>query len=114
MIPVNYVPGNVQLVRFHSTWKITGIYIIDKQNWRNSEGFCHQQPNTGTGKLDLPRWYFDNESTDCHSFAYKGIGGNKNRFTKREICLAACSQRAYPLKQSPPPLSKNYFGIDNK
>ncbi|XP_062132638.1 kunitz-type serine protease inhibitor LmKTT-1c-like [Drosophila sulfurigaster albostrigata] len=35
-------------------------------------------------------WYYDSSSGSCRAFAYKGCGGNKNRFCTWEDCVKEC------------------------
>ncbi|XP_034483982.1 kunitz-type serine protease inhibitor HNTX-03141017-like [Drosophila innubila] len=35
-------------------------------------------------------WYFDTKTRKCKKLAYKGCGGNKNRFCSRISCIKQC------------------------
>ncbi|XP_060659503.1 amblin-like [Drosophila nasuta] len=37
-------------------------------------------------------WYFDTKTKTCKKLAYRGCGGNRNRFCSRSACIKQCKQ----------------------
>ncbi|XP_023166272.2 papilin isoform X2 [Drosophila hydei] len=47
-------------------------------------------------------WYYDTKDAACRQFYYGGCGGNENRFTSEEACMARCEKKPEPPTPPPP------------
>ncbi|XP_070137591.1 papilin isoform X5 [Drosophila bipectinata] len=47
-------------------------------------------------------WYYDTGDQSCRQFYYGGCGGNENRFTSEEACLARCERKPEPTTTPQP------------
>ncbi|XP_048829311.1 BPTI/Kunitz domain-containing protein [Brienomyrus brachyistius] len=63
---------------------------------------CDLPMDEGQGTDHFPRLYFDMTKDKCVPFAYKGQGGNGNRFITDKMCMRNCSLKAeeiYPKNE---------------
>ncbi|XP_041109480.1 carboxypeptidase inhibitor SmCI-like [Polyodon spathula] len=63
---------------------------------------CSLPPDAGTGSQNQIQFYYDKIKNFCEPFAYKGEGGNANRFAKEKECFKNCSSTPdllYPDKR---------------
>ena len=51
---------------------------------------CLHVPAAGTGSQIIRSYFFNVESEECERFYYSGEGGNDNRFSSLDDCLATC------------------------
>ncbi|XP_075723107.1 kunitz-type serine protease inhibitor A-like isoform X2 [Rhipicephalus microplus] len=56
---------------------------------------CYLPPETGVCRARITKWYFDRRTDSCRSFIYGGCGGNENKFSSEEECLAECAPRRH-------------------
>ncbi|GFO35483.1 tissue factor pathway inhibitor [Plakobranchus ocellatus] len=54
---------------------------------------CQMQPEQGSCKANIERFYYDNTEGMCKSFQYGGCRGNSNNFASFEDCDYFCSAR---------------------
>ena len=54
---------------------------------------CEAAPDPGQCEASMPMFYYDPASSQCNQFNYGGCGGNSNRFTTYQACMASCSYR---------------------
>ncbi|KAH8295400.1 hypothetical protein KR018_010895, partial [Drosophila ironensis] len=50
-------------------------------------------------------WYYDTKDQSCRQFYYGGCGGNQNRFSSEDACLARCERKPEPTTTTPRPSS---------
>ena len=53
---------------------------------------CSLEPETGTCKGYIPRFFFNSTSNQCEEFIYGGCGGNENNFYTIDECLKECRE----------------------
>uniref|UniRef100_A0A4Q8K1H3 U109-Liphistoxin-Lth1a_1 n=1 Tax=Liphistius thaleban TaxID=1905330 RepID=A0A4Q8K1H3_9ARAC len=51
---------------------------------------CDLEPQTGSCRAFMVRFYFNPFTDECHEFIYGGCGGNGNRFLDVEQCIERC------------------------
>ncbi|KAK0412611.1 hypothetical protein QR680_006309 [Steinernema hermaphroditum] len=51
---------------------------------------CNTYLNEGEGLKQLPRWYFNPRTQQCHPFTYRGKKGNENNFLTQRTCEERC------------------------
>jgi hypothetical protein len=54
------------------------------------EPLCGLQKDEGNLTSLSIQWYYDSSIGHCVPFIYKGMGGNMNRFTSKDMCEIAC------------------------
>ena len=54
--------------------------------------YCHLPKESGDCKNSFPAWYYDHLEGVCKEFVFGGCGGNKNRFTSKDVCESSCSR----------------------
>lgn len=64
--------------------------------YNHVEDLCIKNPDAGNGKLNIPKFYFDSEKSDCFPFIFHGIGGNENNFDTIHQCRATCTNEPAP------------------
>ncbi|XP_054649457.1 kunitz-type protease inhibitor 2 [Dunckerocampus dactyliophorus] len=52
---------------------------------------CMSAPDPGHCRAAFPAFYYDPDTASCQPFIYGGCGGNKNRYSSAEECLASCN-----------------------
>ncbi|XP_075991618.1 kunitz-type serine protease inhibitor A-like isoform X2 [Anticarsia gemmatalis] len=57
----------------------------------NKNVYCRLQPDFGDCTGYHPMFYFDISTRTCRGFSYSGCGGNDNRFTSSQQCIAICN-----------------------
>ncbi|XP_057307796.1 low-density lipoprotein receptor-related protein 4-like isoform X3 [Hydractinia symbiolongicarpus] len=61
---------------------------------RCSDNACSYPKDSGHCMAYFLRWYYNEKTKRCETFAYGGCGGNANRFLTKEKCERNCSQPA--------------------
>jgi len=61
--------------------------------------FCEQDPETGTCRGSMERWYYDKKSGLCKQFEYGGCDGNKNNFETQDQCEKICQFEKPPQQE---------------
>ena len=51
---------------------------------------CSLEPEVGTCKGYIPRFFYNSTSNQCEEFIYGGCGGNGNNFLTIDECLQTC------------------------
>ena len=46
---------------------------------------------------DLLRYYYDNNTMQCHAFSYGGCQGNSNNFESQQECYQFCAPEQKPI-----------------
>ncbi|XP_023173201.2 kunitz-type serine protease inhibitor homolog beta-bungarotoxin B5-B chain-like [Drosophila hydei] len=59
------------------------ICVGSKNVGRNNTRSCRQNANS-------KMWWYDSRSRSCKKLAYKGCGGNNNRYCTRQACRNKC------------------------
>lgn len=59
---------------------------------------CLYPLSKGSGPFEIQRYYYDAKQKACVEFIYTGRGGNGNRFTSKQECLAVCIDRQFNSK----------------
>lgn len=54
---------------------------------------CNLPYDTGDCRGSVPKWFFDTGVGICREFSWGGCGGNGNRFSSSEECMALCIQK---------------------
>uniref|UniRef100_A0AC34Q2N4 Papilin n=1 Tax=Panagrolaimus sp. JU765 TaxID=591449 RepID=A0AC34Q2N4_9BILA len=54
---------------------------------------CDLGLNTGTGNLNLTRYFYDKKTNDCYRFIFRGGAGNANRFINAKQCIQRCQKK---------------------
>ncbi|XP_064546324.1 uncharacterized protein LOC135433950 [Drosophila montana] len=69
--------------------------------WRPNRQVCQGPKNEGnsnrrqcSNNANREMWWYDSSSGSCKKLAYKGCGGNNNRYCTRDACQAKCSTRS--------------------
>uniref|UniRef100_A0A158R5Y4 Kunitz/Bovine pancreatic trypsin inhibitor domain protein n=1 Tax=Syphacia muris TaxID=451379 RepID=A0A158R5Y4_9BILA len=57
---------------------------------------CIQERDQGVGALQLPRYYFNQQSKMCEQFIYFGSAGNRNNFLTLDECQRRCPESPNP------------------
>jgi len=55
-----------------------------------NESSCELQPDRGSCKQELVRYFYSPKQESCFTFTWSGCGGNDNRFTSENQCYTAC------------------------
>ena len=53
---------------------------------------CSLEPEVGTCRGYIPRFFHNSTSNQCEEFIYGGCGGNKNNFNTLDECLQQCRE----------------------
>ncbi|CAC5396232.1 unnamed protein product [Mytilus coruscus] len=69
------------------------VTIVDPDKTVDSS-YCHLPKESGDCENSFPAWYYDHLDGVCKEFVFGGCGGNKNRFTSRDVCESSCSREA--------------------
>ncbi|XP_052057673.1 papilin-like isoform X2 [Mytilus californianus] len=69
------------------------VTIVDPDKTVDSS-YCHLPKESGDCENSFPAWYYDHLDGVCKEFDFGGCGGNKNRFTSRDVCESSCSREA--------------------
>ncbi|CAG0924842.1 unnamed protein product, partial [Notodromas monacha] len=65
----------------------------------NLSGVCYQPVQPGPCKASIKRYYYDPTNGFCKEFNYGGCKGNRNKFSKLQTCVKACSGQDRPDAQ---------------
>ena len=60
-------------------------------------GTCEEAMDAGQCYADMLRFYYDNETMQCHAFSYGGCQGNSNNFESQEQCYGFCAPEQEPV-----------------
>ncbi|XP_017001607.2 papilin isoform X1 [Drosophila takahashii] len=61
-----------------------------------AKDICEIPAEVGECANYVSSWYWDTKDLSCRQFYYGGCGGNENRFTTEESCLARCDRKPEP------------------
>ena len=56
---------------------------------------CEQTVDSGVGKKNLSKYYYDTKDKICRRFQYKGEYGNSNNFPTLNDCNKKCSGKSF-------------------
>ncbi|CAL1298876.1 unnamed protein product [Larinioides sclopetarius] len=54
------------------------------------EKSCIDPPEVGPCRAIMPKWYYNQQTGNCHEFLYGGCQGNGNKYSSEEECLQYC------------------------
>ncbi|XP_065722467.2 papilin isoform X3 [Drosophila suzukii] len=67
-----------------------------------AKDICDIPAETGECDNYVTSWYYDTMAQGCRQFYYGGCGGNENRFSTEESCLARCDRKPEPTTTTAP------------
>jgi len=59
---------------------------------------CEQPQESGPCTGNFTRWFYDEGTGECSSFAYGGCHGNKNRFMNQQECENSCMHKKLTME----------------
>ncbi|XP_033162682.1 papilin isoform X2 [Drosophila mauritiana] len=68
-----------------------------------AKDICEIPAEVGECANYVTSWYYDTQDQACRQFYYGGCGGNENRFSTEESCLARCDRKPEPTTTTPAP-----------
>ncbi|KRZ90093.1 Uncharacterized protein T08_15150 [Trichinella sp. T8] len=71
-----------------------------------SDDPCSLPKSEGTGSLHIPRFFFNQTSRQCETFAYSGRKGNQNNFVTVQDCEASCPVLENPCSEGMPLINR--------
>ncbi|KRY88769.1 Papilin [Trichinella pseudospiralis] len=71
-----------------------------------SDDPCSLPKSEGTGSLHIPRFFFNQTSRQCETFAYSGRKGNQNNFVTMQECEASCPVLENPCSEGMPLINR--------
>ncbi|XP_017083163.2 papilin isoform X3 [Drosophila eugracilis] len=72
-----------------------------------AKDICEIPAEVGECANYVSSWYYDTKDQACRQFYYGGCGGNENRFTSEESCLARCDRKPEPTTTTAAPKPDN-------
>ncbi|XP_020811194.1 papilin isoform X1 [Drosophila serrata] len=72
-----------------------------------AKDICEIPAEVGECANYVANWYYDTKDATCRQFYYGGCGGNENRFTTEESCLARCERKPEPSTTTPAPSAQD-------
>ncbi|VDO98720.1 unnamed protein product [Soboliphyme baturini] len=66
------------------------LHFVCKTAISAVDNICQLPMATGTGSLNLIRWYYNSLNGTCVMFTYSGLAGNQNSFVSRSDCQQRC------------------------
>ncbi|CAD5225139.1 unnamed protein product [Bursaphelenchus okinawaensis] len=85
--------------------------MIDSRPTRDVEG-CMSPKDSGTGKEEIQKFYYDAKWNNCFAFKYLGQEGNGNRFNSRHECESKCLRMDGSVCKIRPPVEALEIGQD--
>ena len=67
--------------------------MTPKETPAEKEFDCFEDPETGTCRALIPRFYHDKADGTCKQFYYGGCGGNNNNFQTKDECESNCKSK---------------------